>query len=510
MVWVGGQRGIPPPPTSPPHPQRHRRPPPRGPPYLYPPPTPLLDLPTVSLLGNTAICPQHPLLLLILVISHPAHTALRNTHRAHVPPQALEALGARRVFIVGDGTIGQKEYPAVDVSEVLKEASKERDLVVSDLKEHYRNLTYKHALALSWSASFCASATFLLKMDDDIMVDVWGVAHLLRAGLTLGPDGTLQTRGEGRLLNPSEAWTAGLLQKDLQPQREGGKWRVTPSEYPGHRYPDFLAGWAYLATRSAAKALVKAAAAASTPPFWIDDVYMTGMLATVAGIPRYSLNQYYSLMSSAASCCLQAPPYPSLLPQPQHTHDLAPPTSPLLPQPQHTHDIAPPTSSSLPQPQHTHDIAPPTSLSLPQPQHTHDLAPPTSPSLPQLLAPPSLHQPQRTPSLHQPQHPPSLHQPQHPTSPSLPQHLAPPSLYQPQHPPSLHQPEHPQALLAPICGLLVAPSDKNLTLMEAWLEAAKVCHERGSCPTTTPHLLHLHTPTARRWNCHYDQLTRTD
>ncbi|KAK4303477.1 hypothetical protein Pmani_024515 [Petrolisthes manimaculis] len=358
---------------------------------------------------------------------------------------ALEALGARRVFIVGDGSVGQKEYPAVEVGEVLKEAMKEGDLVVSDIKEHYRNLTYKHALALRWSASFCPSATFLLKMDDDIMVDVWGFADLLRARLVLGPDETLQTdkgqgrvlnpseawntgqgrvlnpsepwnKGEGRVLNPSEAWTAGLLQTDLQPQREGGKWRVTSSEYPGHLYPDFLAGWAYIATRSAAAALVKAATEAASPPFWIDDVYMTGILATVAGVPRYSLSQYYSLMSGAASCCLKATPT----------------SSPSLPQP-----LAPPTSSpSLPQP-----LAPPTSSpSLPQPQHPPALLPPSFPSLPLPLAPPS------SPSPHQ----------------------------------------HPPAPLAPLCGLLVVPSDKNLTLMKKWLKAVSVCHDGGYCLTISP------------------------
>ncbi|XP_045117245.1 lactosylceramide 1,3-N-acetyl-beta-D-glucosaminyltransferase A-like [Portunus trituberculatus] len=352
FTWEADQYAGPPPPA----PLLPRRPAPRGPPELFPPPGPLLDMPAVSFVSNTE-CFGERLLLAILVVSHPANAALRDAHRAHVPWEALDALGARRVFVLADASgAGQPEYPSVGRQQVALEAGRHRDLVVADFPEHYRSLTYKHVLALSWAAAFCPSAAFLLKMDDDIMVDVWALAALLRAGPALDAQGRLQAGlvSGGRPLARHEAWTAGLVQRGLRPQRAGGKWRVTQQEYAGHVYPDFLSGWAYLATRPAATALLQAAA--RLPPFWIDDVHVTGTAAALAGVPRYALNRHYTLLPSAAACCL---------------------------------DLSTRHDAPLPSP-------------------------------------------------------------------------------------------------APLCDLLVAPSGKNVTLMAAWLTAARRCHLEGVCPVTFP------------------------
>lgn len=310
FTWETDQVAGPPPPA----PILSRRPAPRGPPELFPPPAPLLDLPEVSFVTNTE-CGAEKLLFVILVISHPGNVALRDTHRTQVSWEALAAIGARRVFILADASgVGQPEFPAVERDRVLRESGLHKDLVVADFHEHYRNLTYKHVLALSWAAAFCPSAAFLLKMDDDIMVDVWALAELLQVGLSPDPQGSIQTRlgSVGRPLVRSEVWAAGMVQRGLRPQREGGKWRVTQAEYAGHVYPDFLSGWAYLATQPAAAAILQAVA--TLPPFWIDDVHVTGTAAALAGVPRYSLGPHYSLMSGPAACCLQQPTWQSSSP----------------------------------------------------------------------------------------------------------------------------------------------------------------------------------------------------
>ncbi|XP_053653489.2 beta-1,3-galactosyltransferase 4-like [Cherax quadricarinatus] len=351
FTWEASQSALPPPPTA-----HHHRPPLRAHPELYPPPAPLLDLPAVSLLANSPACGTRPLLLVLLVMSHPSHAFLRHAHRNHASWHALDALGVKRVFFLADGSRGgQAGYPAVPLDVIMRESAQYRDLVVADFQDHYRNLTYKHTLALSWAPSFCPSARYLLKMDDDIMVDVWGMVALLRAGVWIDRWGTVQTGSGGALrLQSRDPWTAGLVQRGLRPQRSSGKWQVKPQEYPGSVYPNFLAGWAYIATQPAAAAIVSAAA--TTPPFWIDDVYLTGTVAAAAGIPRYALNQHYTLLRGAATCCLAAP----------------------------------------------------------------------------------------------------------------------------------RRMRHPPFFPAALCGLLVAPSDKNVTILEAWFRAARACHVGVGCPTPTP------------------------
>ncbi|XP_063595696.1 beta-1,3-galactosyltransferase 4-like [Penaeus indicus] len=342
VVWEAEQSALPPPPTTHADVPRHRAPPMRSYPGLYPPPAPLLDLPAYSFVANSPACgtEAEPLLLIILVFSHPAHATLREAHRAAASWEILQKLGTRRVFLLADGSgDAQSGYASVPVAEVVAESGRFRDLVVADFRDHYRNLTYKHALALTWASSFCSRAKYILKMDDDMMVDLWGLVAMLREGLvanskgvvTSGEDirkqsafrgaesgnavvdneraarrGWKMAPGEQKLLSPAGVWAAGLVQRGLAPQRNHGKWHVSLEEYPKRLYPTFLSGWAYVITQPAAAAIM-AAARDHALPFWIDDVYMTGILAATAGVARYALNQHYSLVTEAASCCLEGP-----------------------------------------------------------------------------------------------------------------------------------------------------------------------------------------------------------
>lgn len=348
VIWEAGQSALPPPPTTYQDAPRHRAPPIRSYPGLYPPPAPLLDLPAYSFVANSPACgtEPEPLLLIILVFSHPAHAALRDAHRTAASWEVLQELRARRVFLLADGSgDAQSGYPSVPVEEVVSESGRFRDLVVADFRDHYRNLTYKHALALTWASAFCSRAKYILKMDDDMMIDLWGLAAMLRQGLVVNNKGIVINgldiskpsafQGGGnagmvaqddrvgkngrrlttddqqrsvwgqKLLSPSSLWAAGLVQRGLAPQRNHGKWHVSLEEYPRRFYPTFLSGWAYVITQPAAIAIMAAARARDhAVPFWIDDVYMTGMLAATAGVARYALNQHYSLVMGAASCCL--------------------------------------------------------------------------------------------------------------------------------------------------------------------------------------------------------------
>ena len=53
-----------------------------------------------------------------------------------------------------------------------------------------------------------------------------------------------------------------------------------------------------------------------------------------------------------------------------------------------------------------------------------------------------------------------------------------------------------QTTMAPLCNLLIAPSEKNVSLLTNWLDAALKCHSEetcpdqrdlDSCPPTRPH-----------------------
>ena len=54
------------------------------------------------------------------------------------------------------------------------------DLVQGNFMDTYRNLTYKTVLGHMWVSSFCSQAEFVVKTDDEIYVDIYGMYALTR------------------------------------------------------------------------------------------------------------------------------------------------------------------------------------------------------------------------------------------------------------------------------------------------------------------------------------------
>jgi len=81
------------------------------------------------------------------------------------------------------------------------------------------------------------------------------------------------------------------------------KWFVSHEEWPGNVYPDFLSGWAYATGPLTAAALVQAAQK-DPRPLWIDDLWVTGILASSIGAPLLSLNSMYTVHTDHLRCCL--------------------------------------------------------------------------------------------------------------------------------------------------------------------------------------------------------------
>ena len=132
---------------------------------------------------------------------------------------------------------------------------------------------------------------YVIKMDDDISVDFAQLQKWLRR---LRPP----TQNKNRIL--------GMVQYRLPVQRSSGwKWSLSRKEFVDEVLPDFVAGWAYVTTRGAVTQLVKAAP--REPMLWIDDVWITGILAARAGIGLVPLNDQYTVYSEHLACCNHLP-----------------------------------------------------------------------------------------------------------------------------------------------------------------------------------------------------------
>ncbi|QQP56868.1 Hexosyltransferase [Caligus rogercresseyi] len=86
---------------------------------------------------------------------------------------------------------------------------------------------------------------------------------------------------------------AGYVQSNLKPSRDPkSKWF---SSYPESFYPDFLSGWAYIATQASVQALASSLLKEKQSIFWIDDVWITGMIGREhLGLRLKSLNRFFA------------------------------------------------------------------------------------------------------------------------------------------------------------------------------------------------------------------------
>ncbi|KAF0313047.1 Beta-1,3-galactosyltransferase 5 [Amphibalanus amphitrite] len=251
---------------------------------LYPRNGSLPGLGTFHYVINTDACAaEEDVTMLIVVTSHEGNQRLRSAWRRLLPAEELGRLGARRVFLLGRPS-QQEGYTSVNESLVELESSQYGDIVQGDFSESYRNLTLKHLMGLRWAADYCPQARYVVKMDDDIAVDVYQLHDKL----------TERYAPRDLLL--------GLIHYDMQPVRDpASKWYVPPTEYPGEFYRPFLSGWMYVVSQDVITRLLTAAE--SHTNFWIDDVHVTGTLASDAGVRLSSLNAYYTPHATHLECC---------------------------------------------------------------------------------------------------------------------------------------------------------------------------------------------------------------
>ena len=147
----------------------------------------------------------------------------------------------------------------LDISE---EHRQHGDIVQGDFVDSYRNLTLKAMLALKWATMHCKNAAFFLKADDDIVFNIFKWMKIAER----------VSRQHSRMLM-CLIYTTMEIVRD-QPE----KWRVDPSEFPGQNvYPMYCSGWAWTISAQVIPELYHAAA--NTPFFWIDDVFLTGLAA---------------------------------------------------------------------------------------------------------------------------------------------------------------------------------------------------------------------------------------
>lgn len=126
---------------------------------------------------------QNEKLAVMVVMSYVGHDDLRASHRQALSEEKLNALGIARYFLLADIPPTERY---ISQSQIDDESARFGDILQGGFVDAYRNLTYKHMMGLKWVAEHCDLFKFVIKVDDDIVFDVFKLSEYLERGVHSG------------------------------------------------------------------------------------------------------------------------------------------------------------------------------------------------------------------------------------------------------------------------------------------------------------------------------------
>lgn len=230
---------------------------------------------------NTEPCDSN-ISIIIVVTSYFGDVETRSAMRRAFSTEKLRTLNIKRVFLLG--ITSNNKY--MTQNSVTDESKRFKDIVQGNFQESYRNLTYKHIMGHRWVSEHCMGAKYVIKMDDDIVVNIYKMMVMFN-----------------HLNFPLKNLLAGYVLNNMKVIREhANKWFVTYKEYPKQFYPPFLSGWFYITNPELSSAIFQQSF--TIPYFWIDDVYVTGDIAEKLQIKHIDLKEHFAVHSEFLQCCI--------------------------------------------------------------------------------------------------------------------------------------------------------------------------------------------------------------
>lgn len=247
----------------------------------------LINIPFHYLINNNCVRISNSgnkIEIIQIVTSYAENVESRSALRQAYPIKYLSELGIYRVFLLaalkdGVSTISQNA--------IMNENERFNDIIQGNFFDAYRNLTYKHLMGLKWIVNTCLNIKYIIKMDDDIIVDMYSLLELI----------------DIKIISHTSSIMGYVFNKTRPIRIKTNKWYTTKKEYPKNEYPVFVSGWLYVTNFKTAEKLIDVSA--SVPFFWIDDVYITGLLRKVANVTCINLNKYFTTNPEYFECCIR-------------------------------------------------------------------------------------------------------------------------------------------------------------------------------------------------------------
>ncbi|KAI1732363.1 galactosyltransferase domain-containing protein [Ditylenchus destructor] len=196
--------------------------------------------------------------------------------------------------------IGAKQDSNV-ASQLVQEIQTFGDIILVDIPDTYRLLFIKVYAAFQWQQVFCPKVKWVLKIDDDSIVNV----DRLRFWMTKRMEPI-------RLKYPSTIF--GRLISFSTPSRSvRSKWHIPRDDYSGRFYPTYAYGNIYILSNNAVIDILRQTEFATS--FAIEDALFTGTLARMAGINTLDISMHLAMFRwrPTRGLCENGTPYLMML-----------------------------------------------------------------------------------------------------------------------------------------------------------------------------------------------------
>ncbi|KAL3856615.1 hypothetical protein ACJMK2_011350 [Sinanodonta woodiana] len=244
------------------------------------------------LINNPDLCNMADnISVLIVVKTDPLNFERRNIIRNTWSNYTHHSVVTRVLFLMGKV---QNETIQENIS---REFDEHLDILQGDFLDTYRNLTNKGVMGLRWITENCMQAKMVVKVDDDAVIDTYRLLEIVYP--------IYETKTRYILCNIFMNGKAPIVRDEKH------KWYVKDSELKQIGlldktiYPPYCSGFTAIISTDLIPAMF--GIAHLTPFFWVDDVYLYGLLPLKAGrIDYYSLASNYTFIYKNAMNCFSS------------------------------------------------------------------------------------------------------------------------------------------------------------------------------------------------------------
>ncbi|KAH3883780.1 beta-1,3-galactosyltransferase 5-like [Dreissena polymorpha] len=239
------------------------------------------------------ICDLESPYLLIVVPSVPSHADIREVIRSTIGSfgkyrdQTVHGLNIAVPFSVKLVFVLGRNGDALTDLAVRNESHSYGDILQADFVESYYNLTRKMLVTLKWVSVYCSEIDYMLKLDEDVFVNIPVLVHYLR---------TFRYTTKGSIHGHIN-WES--------PVRRLGKWAVKWSEFPLTQYPNYAVGNSYVISGNIIPRMFRASEYLPYMP--IEDAFVTGILGKIVEAEKVHNDGFtYWLDSKPVPCAFAA------------------------------------------------------------------------------------------------------------------------------------------------------------------------------------------------------------